>query len=215
MFFQHVSRLAAAVASAVALTGAASGQDADDLIIRGWLEHARLMPVNLLLDAKLDPGARTSSLDAEILRGPDEFVDEEVLEDDEEEILEIDDAGEDAVDEPQVRERTSRRPRETVVFRVTNENGRSRTLEREVVRYVEIKTRGGGTVERPVVILGFCVAGVWMHGEVNLADRTGFNYPFLVGRNMLADAGVLVDSRETYTRRSRCEPPGEDAEDED
>ncbi len=212
MFFHRVRTLACAAAalSPFGFAGPAAAQDdAEDLIIRGWLEHARLMPVNLLLDAKLDPGARTSSLHAEILRGPDEFVDEEVFEDEDEEI-EIDDAGDDAVDEPETTERTSRSPRESIVFRVTNETGRSRTLEREVVRYVEIKTRGGGAIERPVVILGFCVAGVWMHGEVNLADRSGFNYPFLVGRNMLADAGVLVDSRETYTRHSRCEPPDDE-----
>lgn len=226
-----ILRFVGAAAAAVALHAAcAQAQDGDDddaeieiggevLIIRGWLEHARLMPVNLLLDAKLDPGARTSSIDAEILRGPEPMDDadetEEVDEDAEDDADEPDDDDETAEDESAAEDDESERDvdlappdrRETIVFRVTNETGRTRTLEREIVRYVEVKLRGGGTVRRPVVWLGFCVAGVWLEGEVNLADREGFNYPLLVGRNMLAAGGVLVDSRETYTRRSRCEPP--------
>jgi len=34
------------------------------LPIAGWLERARLVPGNIVLEAKLDTGARTSSLDA-------------------------------------------------------------------------------------------------------------------------------------------------------
>jgi len=41
---------------------------ARDLPIAGWLEHARLSPGNAVFEAKLDTGARTSSLDARNLQ---------------------------------------------------------------------------------------------------------------------------------------------------
>lgn len=231
---------ACALAAAIAVSGAQADEiDLEDAVVRGWLEHARLMPVNLLLDAKLDPGARTSSLRAEILRGPEPMDDPD--EDSDEEVEEVeedadgdDDADDDSddgddvegdeeeVDESNVEDdeevveaSVAARRRESIVFRVTNENGRSRTLEREIVRYVEIKMRGGGTARRPVVHLGFCVAGLWVEGDVNLSPREGFNYPLLIGRNMLAEADILVDSRATYTERSHCDPPGSDDDDED
>nr|WP_232224186.1 RimK/LysX family protein [Mastigocladopsis repens] len=31
----------------------------------------------------------------------------------------------------------------------------------------------------------FCIAGRWIEEEVNLAERDNFNYPVLIGRNML------------------------------
>jgi hypothetical protein len=41
---------------------------AADLPIAGWLERARLSPGNIILEAKIDTGARTSSLDARNLQ---------------------------------------------------------------------------------------------------------------------------------------------------
>ncbi|MEO1015549.1 MAG: RimK/LysX family protein [Pseudomonadota bacterium] len=209
--------LLAAGAAAISASGAAAEPelyDPNDKVpdtpfeVRGWLEHARLMPQGLLLDAKLDSGARTSSIDADILDPRFVKVDENGRSDDDD--VEIDEGeeleiefGEDAF----VDMAEAPPPGETVVFRVTNENGNSRILRREVVRWVEIKRRGGGTIRRPVVHLGFCISGLWVEGEVNLADREGLNYPLLVGRNMLDSAAILIDSRETYTYKSYCEPP--------
>lgn len=201
--------------------------------VRGWLVHARLEPVNLLLDAKLDSGAKTTSIDAEILRGPGELdpdeIDEDAIDDDVAGLIDLDAAvdaseeedsvDEEAEDETIVEEEAEEeRPKnakpkrpETVVFRITNESGRSRTLRREVVRYVEIKARDGRTIQRPVVELSFCIAGVRIKEEVNLADRSEFNYPLLVGRNMLDKAGILVDSRDIYTHKARCPKPDKDS----
>ena len=53
--------------SAPGLTAASAGGNRD-LEIVGWLEHARLMDPEVHLDAKLDTGAETSSLDVEIIK---------------------------------------------------------------------------------------------------------------------------------------------------
>jgi hypothetical protein len=217
---------ALAAGAAVALASSAAMAGGDERPVRGWLEHAHIEPSGISLDAKLDTGARTSSIHAEILRGPNlgrgdrpaEAVEEipqdaevaeatalaaspadgsdvEIIEDEtdpEVEEIEIDDvAGDDG----------------TIVFRITNEVGETSTLQRTVVRYVEIKNRDGTTQRRPVVEITACIAGVWVTGEVNLADREDFNYPFLVGRNMLESSGIVVDSREIYTRSARCPTP--------
>ena len=47
--------------------GLTSASDAPDVHTRGWLEHARVMPNGLLMRAKLDSGAKTTSIHAEIL----------------------------------------------------------------------------------------------------------------------------------------------------
>lgn len=220
---QHVAparRVVLVLAAVVAASTAAKAQDIGNSPVRGWLEHAQIEPSGISLDAKLDTGARTSSIRAEILRpgslsddgrddadapapeaavaasGGDEAVagaaSIEVIEDESQpdfEEVEVPDAGDD-----------------TIVFRITNEQGETSTLQRPVVRYVEIKNRDGTTERRPVVEIEACVAGVRVSGEVNLADREDFNYPFLVGRNMLEASGVIVDSRQIYTRSVRCAP---------
>ena len=52
--------------------------------------------------------------------------------------------------------------------------------------------------------MDLCVAGMRVRGEVNLADRTGFNYPVLIGRNMLSDAAISVDSGRRYASKRAC-----------
>jgi hypothetical protein len=232
-----------AAAFAFATPALAGGEERP---VRGWLENAFIEPAGLRLDAKLDTGARTSSIHAEILRAPnldespapppaeeataasfatpaepapdaepdaeagaadagaapeaeagpdaaprpssgDEIVDREDFEE-----VEVEESDFDAFDD------------DTIVFRVSNEQGESTTLQRTIVRYVQIKNRDGTTQRRPVVEITVCLAGVWVTGEVNLADRTDFNYPLLVGRNMLELSGIIVDPREIYTRSARC-----------
>jgi len=55
-----------------------------------------------------------------------------------------------------------------------------------------------------------CVAGRWIEEEVNLAERDDFNYPVLIGRNMLKKGGLVVDSSKTFTADSSC--PAEEAQ---
>jgi hypothetical protein len=157
----------------LALAAPLASADSDKNVL-GWLEHVAIMDLDIELDAKLDTGATTSSIHAEILDKPKrkDFDD--------------DDAGRE------------------IIFKVINEDGDERTIETEVVRWAAIKTKKGGVIYRPVVELDFCLAGVRVEDEVTLADRAHFNYETLIGRNMLESAEIVVDSSEIYTNKARC-----------
>jgi len=193
----------------------------DDLNIRGWVEHARVMPERLLMTAKLDSGARTTSIHAEILSA--EEVKDLVLNG------EIDDVADDtetgaqemfntsmvegsAPDDPPAEEISSISDAsisdfmsENITFRLTSRGGKEVIVTEPVVRWVSIRRRGGGAIVRPVVMMELCLAGLRVRGEVNLADRTGFNYPLLIGRNMLSDAGISIDSRQVFASKKACD----------
>jgi len=143
----------------------------------GWVEHVRLADVGLVVKAKMDTGAKTSSIDAEI------------------------------IDIVKSGEKKKHATGEKVVFTVMNDELKEKkTFEREIVRYVRIKKKGGGYIRRPVITMTFCIAGKRVEEEVNLANRENFIYPVLVGRNMLADAGLVVDGGATLVTRPHCEP---------
>lgn len=81
------------------------------------------------------------------------------------------------------------------------------TLERPLSRKVRIKESDTGEYSnRPVVELWVCIGNVGKRIEVNLVDRSHFNYPFLVGRNFLAGE-ILVDADDTFTQTPSCELP--------
>jgi len=202
-FLPTASRKLAALtmsAAFVALTAAQPVQADEQIHILGWLEHANVTSVDIRMDAKLDTGAKTSAIHAEILsrKSLDEDQIAELREetDDDEEVLAADGAEEVALD-------LQGRPRR-VVFRVSNEEGEERILEREIVRYVSIKKRSGGLEVRPVIELDLCLAGIKVSGEVSLADRTRFNYPLLVGRDMLEAGHIAVNPDVDYTASARC-----------
>lgn len=142
----------------------------------GWVEKAKLSGVEKEINAKLDTGATTTSINAEILEEPDE---------------ESESGG-------------------MVKFRFTNGEGTKEVFERPIVRWVRIKSREGRDIRRPVVRMKLCIAGRQIEEEVNLADREDFNYPVLVGRNMLKQAGLVVDSSKTFTADPSC--PAEEAQ---
>jgi len=149
------------------MLGAAATVPAETRIV-GWLERVRLGEVGVVLSAKLDTGADTSSLHA-----------------------------------PDVRW-FNRDGHDWVAFDVTGDDGRTVRFEREVVRVAEIKRRGGGkALTRPTVLMGVCLGRVYRVTEVNLADRTRFKQPFLVGRKFL-EKHFAVDSARTYTVEPNC-----------
>lgn len=202
------------ISLAVALTGTS---DVPEIHPRGWLEHARVMPNGLLMRAKLDSGAKTTSIHAEILP-PEYAVDAspgeeiELLIGDAEQDDEDMDGG-DAPDDPPADEiapifdTSMEDPMpEMITFKLTSRRGREVIYTEPVVRWVSIRRRGGGTIVRPVVNMDLCIGGIRLTGEVNLADRSGFNYPLLVGRNMLSDAGIAIDSRKIFAARKACPP---------
>jgi len=191
-----LNRFQAIAVAAFAIASAQSAAADDQIHILGWLEHANVTSVDIRLDAKLDTGAKTSAIHAEIL-SRDALSNEEASElrrenDDDEEIIEEADAS-DEDSSPRI-----------VVFRISNEDGEDRILEREVIRTVKIKKRGGGVESRPVVEMELCIAGIEVEGEVSLADRTTFNYPLLIGRDMLEEGNIAVNPDSDYTAPSKC-----------
>lgn len=136
----------------------------------GWVEKGTIPGVDAEVDMKLDTGAKTTSINAEILEEPDEETESGGM----------------------------------IRFRFTDDEGNEEVFERPVVRWVRIKSRDGEDLRRPVVQMRFCVAGRWVEEEVNLADRDDFNYPVLIGRNMLGKANLAVDSAQTFTTDATC-----------
>ncbi|MEM7768274.1 MAG: RimK/LysX family protein [Pseudomonadota bacterium] len=90
-----------------------------------------------------------------------------------------------------------------VRYRLIGDDGRTIRFEKNVVRYAQIKTKRGGTIRRPVVLLDVCVGGTHGVAEFNLADRDQFDYDVLIGREFLA-ARILVDSGRRYTAEDAC-----------
>lgn len=188
--------------------------------IRGWIEHARIMPDALLLSAKLDSGAQTTSIHAEVLaagtademyRPSDLTTGRADTEADASAMLSIQIMQGVVPDDPREADvipisslSAGEELPEVVTFRLTSRGGKRRVYTERVVRWVSIRRRGGGSIVRPVVMMDLCVGGVQVEGEVNLADRTGFNYPLLIGRNMLSAARIKVDSGQVFASRRAC-----------
>ena len=91
-----------------------------------------------------------------------------------------------------------------VRFAVRGESGRLVAFERRVVRVAAIKRHSGRSDNRPVVDMKICLGSVVKEVEVNLVDRSRFEYSFLVGRSFLAGE-YLIDSSETGLWPLSCE----------
>lgn len=94
---------------------------------------------------------------------------------------------------------------EKVKFRLQGDNGKSAVLSREVVEWVNIKKKGqSGFIRRPVVKMDFCLGGKKVEARANLADRTGFLYPVLIGRNVLKAGDFMIDPQRTFIHEPGC-----------
>jgi hypothetical protein len=135
--------------------------------VAGWLEWARLENYDIKFKAKLDTGAKHSSINAEDLKV-------------------IVKAG----------KRYAR-------FTVANKSGDSVTIEKPIIRMATIKRHYDKFQERPVIMLKICIGGFYKEAEVNLVDRSGLNYQFLIGRSYLA-GDLHVDSGSIFLLSRRC-----------
>ena len=149
--------------------GGDSASPAREKQISGWLSMVRLYPGGLVFRAKLDTGAKHSSLNA---RG----------------IVRYESGSE-----------------TWVRFTVRDRYGKEHRMERPLVRDASIKLRGRhpNTQSRPVIMLGVCLGAVYKEVEVNLVDRSNFNYQMLIGRSYL-QGDFLVDASEIFTLKPRC-----------
>ncbi len=140
---------------------------AQNPITVGWLESVQICPENLTLRAKLDTGAKTSSLNAFNIK---EF---------------------------------DRQNEKFIQFDVVDNRGSKKTIEKKLIRYVKIKEHDTLPVERPVILLSICLGSVYKQAEVNLIDRSAFNYRLLIGRRFL-EGTFLIDSAAKFTTRPHC-----------
>ena len=91
-----------------------------------------------------------------------------------------------------------------VEFRLTEqETGRTIRFKKKLVRYAYIKEHEGPSQKRPVVNMKICLGDHEKDIEVSLVDRSGFQYPILLGRNAL-EGHVVVDPELRNTARPSC-----------
>jgi hypothetical protein len=131
----------------------------------GWVEKVRLSPGNLVLNAKIDTGAKHSSINAydvtEFNRGVEKWV----------------------------RFKVTNRDGDSMTFE--RKVVRIARIKRRTVNGNE----NPGRHLRPVVMLGVCLGDVYREVEVSLADRRRFNYPMLIGRSFMSGTIVVDSSR--------------------
>ncbi|MGA6097157.1 ATP-dependent zinc protease [Stutzerimonas marianensis] len=143
---------------------------AADKTIYGLNEHVALPGFDLEVQAKLDTGAQTASLSARDI------------------------------------ERFKRDGKSWVRFYLAIDEAHDRPIELPLQRISKIKRRAGDFdpdedktyTPRPVVELDLCMGAARRSIEVNLTDRSAFQYPLLIGSDALTRFGALVDPSLTY-----------------
>ena len=95
-----------------------------------------------------------------------------------------------------------------VRFRLSGKDVSNKVYEHKVARISKIKSRSdeddeerdaSDVAKRPVVDLELCLGNVKRTVEVNLTDRSHFNYPLLIGAKALREFGAAVNPARRYT----------------
>jgi len=137
----------------------------------GRYEYIALPEIGETLKAKMDTGALTASLSAKDI------------------------------------ERFTRDGEDWVRFRLATDGAGDKVYEHKLARISKIKARSdeeeeGETAEaarRPVVELELCLGDVKRTVEVNLTDRSSFNYPLLIGAKALREFKAAVNPARRFT----------------
>ncbi|MCF7202313.1 ATP-dependent zinc protease family protein [Pseudomonas oligotrophica] len=138
--------------------------------IYGLNEKVAIPEFDLEIAAKLDTGAQTASLSARDIQ------------------------------------RFKKNGEPWVRFYLAFDTEHSHPIERPLVRVSKIKRRAGDFdpeeektyTARPVIELDLCMGKVKRSIEMNLTDRSAFQYPILIGSDALTRFGALVDPSRTY-----------------
>lgn len=157
-----------------------SGQRVPETL--GYVEWMVIQDTSLRLKARLDTGAKTSSLHA---------VNIEAFEKDGEEWVSFQIPLGDHEDQPTEGEMEH----DDVILE----------FERPVERTVLIKRKGAPSQKRYVVVMDFCIAGTSHATQFSLADRSKFSYPALLGRRFMSDDDILIDSADSFLAERECE----------
>ncbi|AKT33210.1 ATP-dependent zinc protease [Pseudomonas syringae pv. actinidiae] len=138
----------------------------------GRYENIKVMEIGQTFKAKMDTGALTASLSAKDI-----------------ELFQRD--GDD-----------------WVRFRLATKGSDDKVYEHKVSRISKIKGRAEGDDEddeginpakRPVVDLELCLGNKKRTVEVNLVDRSHFNFPLLIGAKALREFGAAINPARRYT----------------
>ncbi|MOA05734.1 hypothetical protein D3C78_1253440 [compost metagenome] len=162
----------------------AVGQAAEKTVY-GLNEYARLADIDLEVAAKLDTGAKTASLSARDIK------------------------------------RFKRNGESWVRFYLAIDAAHAHPIERPLARVSKIKRRAGdynpdegkAYTARPVIELNICMGTAQRVIEVNLTDRSAFQYPLLIGSEALKHFDALVDPSLKYAAgKPACAPDAPKAE---
>lgn len=143
---------------------------AGEKTVYGLNEYAALQGIDLEVAAKLDTGAKTASLSARDIK------------------------------------RFKRDGESWVRFYLAIDSAHSHPIERPLARVSKIKRRAGdydpeegkNYTARPVIELDICMGSALRSIEVNLTDRSAFQYPLLIGSEALKRFDALVDPSLKY-----------------
>ncbi|MGE8499529.1 MAG: ATP-dependent zinc protease [Pseudomonas sp.] len=138
--------------------------------IYGLNEYVRLNTIDLEVAAKLDTGAKTASLSARDIK------------------------------------RFKRDGETWVRFYLAIDDAHAHPIERPLARISKIKRRAGDYdpdeektyTARPVIEMDVCMGQALRTIEVNLTDRSAFQYPLLIGSEALKRFSALVDPSLKY-----------------
>ncbi|WP_395611050.1 ATP-dependent zinc protease [Pseudomonas sp. B22129] len=138
--------------------------------VYGLNEYAKLAGIDLEVAAKLDTGAKTASLSARDIK------------------------------------RFKRNGESWVRFYLAIDTAHSHPIERPLARVSKIKRRAGdydpdedkNYTARPVIALDICMGTALRSIEVNLTDRSAFQFPLLIGSEALKRFDALVDPSLKY-----------------
>lgn len=179
-FMKSTAVIAAFVGLSTLVHAEESGQRVPETL--GYVEWLVIQDTSLRLKARLDTGAKTSSLHA---------VNIEAFEKDGEEWVNFQIPLGDHEDQPTEGELDH----EDVILE----------FERPVERTVLIKRKGAPSQKRYVVVMDFCIAGTTHTTQFSLTDRSKFSYPALLGRRFMSDDNILIDSADAFMAEQECD----------
>lgn len=138
--------------------------------IYGRYEYIQVMEIGETFKAKMDTGALTASLSAKDIQT------------------------------------FTRDGDDWVRFRLAVKGGGDKVYEHKIARISRIKERNNGDdedepldpVKRPVVEMEMCLGHTKRTVEVNLVDRSHFNYPLLIGARALREFDAAVNPARRY-----------------
>lgn len=90
-----------------------------------------------------------------------------------------------------------------VKFKVTNREGETIILHKKLKRFANIKRKGADKQRRPVIELDVCLGTIKKRVEVNLVNRSNFNYQMLVGVSFLK-GDFMVDVEKEHSVKPDC-----------